>query len=114
MKKFIVTFHAPASAMEQMANMASATAEERKKATEPWMKWAERCGSSLVDPGSPLMGGQTLNKSGSSPRDKGVVGYAILHAEDMQVATALLQGHPHLDWTAGCEIEVYESMHGPM
>ncbi len=114
MKKFIVTSHAPASAMEQMGQMATASAEEQKKAVAPWMAWAERMGSALVDPGSPLMGGQTLGKSGSSPSDKGVVGYSILQAEDMQEAKALLKDHPHLEWVAGGEIEVYESMHGAM
>ena len=111
MKKFIVLYHAPPSAMERMA---SASAEEMKKGMEPWMEWAERCGSGLVDWGSPLTGGQKLNKSGSSPSEKQVVGYSILQAEDMQSAKALLQGHPHLDWTAGCEIEVHESMPPPM
>ncbi len=114
MKKFIVTFHAPASAMEQMGQMSTASAEEQKKAVAPWMEWAERCGSALVDPGSPLMGGQTLSKSGSSPSDKGVVGYSILQAEDMEAAKAMLESHPHLEWMAGCEIDVHETMHGPM
>ena len=107
MKKFFVIYHAPASFMEQMA---SASAEEMKKGMEPWMEWAKRCGSGLVDMGSPLVGGQKLSKSGSSPSDKQVVGYSILQAEDMEAAKALLQGHPHLDWTAGCEIELHESM----
>ena len=81
---------------------------------EPWMEWAERCGSGLVDLGSPLMGGQKLSKSGSSPSDKQVVGYSILQAEDMEAAQALLRGHPHLEWTAGCEIEVHESAAMPV
>jgi len=34
MKKFIVIYHAPGSAMEQMQN---ATPEEMKKGMEPWM-----------------------------------------------------------------------------
>ncbi len=110
MKKFIVIYHAPASWMEQMA---SASAEEMKKGMEPWMEWAERCGSGLVDWGSPLMGGQKLSKSGSSPSDKQVVGYSILQAEDMEAAKSLLRGHPHLEWTAGCEIEVHESAAPP-
>ena len=86
MKKFIVTFHAPASAMEQMGQMATASPEEQQKAVAPWMEWAERAGSALVDAGSPLMGGQTLSKSGSSPSDKGVVGYSILQAEDPTIS----------------------------
>ena len=111
MKKFIVIYHASSTNMEQMA---SASAEEMKKGMELWMEWAKRCGSGLVDMGSPLMGGQKLSKSGSSPSDKQVVGYSILQAEDMEAAKALLQGHPHLEWTAGCEIEVHESMTPPV
>ena len=111
MKKFIVVYHASATVMEMMA---SASAEEMKKGMEPWMEWAKRCGSGLVDMGSPLMGGQKLSKSGSSPSDKQVVGYSILQAEDMEAAKALMQGHPHLEWAAGCELEVHESMPTPM
>ena len=77
------------------------------------MAWAAKCGSALVDFGTPLGGGQKLSKSGSSPTDNNVVGYSILQAEDMEGAKALLQGHPHLDWANGCEIEVHESMAVP-
>ena len=107
MSKFMVIYHASVSALEQMA---SATPEEMQKGMEPWMEWAARCGSALVDMGSPLAGGQKLSKSGSSPSDKGVVGYSVLEAADMQAAQALLQGHPHLEWDAACEIEVHEAM----
>ena len=107
MKKFIVIYHAPASAMEQMHDVSP---EDMKKGMEPWMAWAKKCGSSLVDMGTPLGGGQKLTESGSSPSDKNVVGYSILQAEDMEGSKALLEGHPHLGWTGGCEIEVHESM----
>ena len=59
-------------------------------------------------------GGQTLAESGSSPSDKGVIGYSILQTEDMGTAQALLKGHPHLGREVGCEIEVQESMALPM
>ena len=75
MKNFIVIYHAPAAWMEQMAG---ASPEEMKKGMEPWMAWAAKCGEGLVDWGSPLVGGQKLSKSGSSPSDKNVVGYSIL------------------------------------
>ena len=67
-KKFLVIYHAPASAVEQMAG---ASAEDMQKGMEPWMAWAQRCGDSLVDMGSPLVGGQKIAESGSSPSDKG-------------------------------------------
>lgn len=107
MKKFIVIYPASASAMEQMQN---ATTEEMKKGMEQWMVWAKRCGNGLVDLGTPLGGGQKLTDSGSSPSDKDVVVYSILQAEDMDGAKGLLEGHPHLGWTSGCEIEVHESL----
>jgi hypothetical protein len=106
-KKFIVIYHAPASANEQMAH---ATPEQMQEAMKPWMAWAERCGSSLVDLGNPLGNGQRVSKSGAVPSHSDVGGYSILQAEDMAAAKGLLNGHPHLDWGAGCEIEVYEAM----
>ncbi len=111
MKNFVVIYHAPESAVEQTHNMSQ---EEMKKGMEAWMAWAAKTGDGLVDLGTPLMGGQKISKSGSSPSDKNVMGYSILQAEDMQGAKALLEGHPHLDWAGGCEIEVHESMPMPM
>ena len=107
MKRFIVIYHAPFSAMEQMA---TASPEDMK----PWMDWAAKCGDGLVDWGTPLGGGQKLSKSGSSSSNKNVIGYSILQAEDMEGAKALLREHPHLDLAARCEIEVHESLPLPM
>ncbi len=49
----------------------------------------------------------------SSTSDKEVTDYSILEAESMDAAVAMLQGHPHLDWATGCEIEVHEAMPVP-
>ena len=46
MKKYIVIYHAPMSAMEQMQNTPP---EEAKKGMEMWMQWAAKCGDHLVD-----------------------------------------------------------------
>lgn len=107
MAKFMVIYHAPISAAEQMAN---ATPEDMQKGMEPWMAWAGRTGSALVDMGAPLTGGQKLTKSGTSGSDKHVAGYSVLEAADMKGAVALLQGHPHLEGGAGFEIEVHEAI----
>ena len=109
MKRFVVIYHAPAS--WELAKDASP--EDMQKCMEAWMAWAAKCGDALVDFGTPLGSGQKLSKSGSSPSDRGVIGYSILQAEDLKGAEALLQGHPHLEWAAGCEIEVHESMPVP-
>lgn len=107
MKKFIVLYHAPTTAMEQMKN---STPEDMEEGMKPWMEWAQKCGSGLVDMGTPLANGQKVTKSGTSPSDKNVVGYSILQAEDMEAAKAMLMEHPHLQWTEGCEVEVHECM----
>jgi len=112
MKKFIVIYHAPAEAVAQMAN---ASPEEMAKGMEPWMAWAAKCGDQLVDLGSPLMGGQKVLPDGTSQNsDREVTGYSVLMAENMEGAKALIEGHPHLAWTGGCEIEIHESMPLPV
>ncbi len=111
MKKYIVIYRATESAMEVMSD---ATPEDMKKGMEPWMTWAAKCGDGLVDMGTPLGGGQKLNKSGSSSSVSGVIGYSILQAEDVEAAKSMLRGHPHLDFAEGCEIEVHESLPLPM
>ena len=69
----------------------------------------KKCGSALVDFGTPLIGGQKLTSSGSSPTDSNIAGYSILQAEDIEGAKALLEGHPHLQWMEGAVIDVFES-----
>ena len=108
MKKFIVIYHAPSEAMKQNADVSE---EEMKKGMEPWMIWAEKCGEKLIDLGTPLSGGLSLSHDGNSAAsNKEVVGYSILNAENLQDAKSLMESHPHLNWAAGCEIEIHESM----
>ncbi len=108
MKRFIVLYHASVDAMKQSEN---SSPEEMKKGMEAWMTWAKNCGDQLVDMGNPLMGGQKVLAGGSKENSsREVCGFSILQAKDMDGALALLEGHPHLGWNEGCEIEVHESM----
>ncbi|MEM7036193.1 MAG: YciI family protein [Bacteroidota bacterium] len=106
MKKYLVIYHAPAAAM---AKMATATPEEKEAGMKPWMEWMGKVGENLLDGGSPLMPGTTINVDGSeAPSTKEVTGYSILQAESMDAAKAMLHGHPHLQWEPGCDVEVHE------
>lgn len=97
-----------------MAQAANSTPEEMEKGMEGWMKWAEKCGDHLVEFGNPLSGGQKLIPGGgSNASTRGVVGFSVLQANTIEDAKALLEGHPHLDWNASCEIEVHEAMPPP-
>lgn len=107
MKKYIVIYHAPESATKKMENV---TPEQAKDGMKPWMDWVQKCGKGLLDLGAPLGNGQRVTPAGSTPSKRNVVGYSILQAENMEKAKAMLKGHPHLVWAAGCEIEVHEAL----
>lgn len=107
MNKYIVIYSAPPEAIEATNTMSPEQMEAGMKA---WADWGEKCGDGLVDFGTPLHMGLKLTGSGSSEIPGDVMFYSILHAEDRDAAEAMLKGHPHLEWAAGCEIEVYESV----
>ena len=111
MKKFVVTYLAPIDATWKTAE---SSPEDMEKGMEAWMKWAEKCGSKLVDMGSPLGNGITVRPGGStSSSSSDIIGYSILQADSMEGALSLLKDHPHLDWNADCEIELHEALPAP-
>jgi hypothetical protein len=76
---------------------------------KPWFAWKESVGDKMVDFGAPLVGGTRLLPDGHTEKSKkDVNGYSMIQANNMNEALALLKNHPHLSWTAGCDIEVHE------
>jgi len=107
MKKFIVLYHAPKAAAEKMAG---STPEEMQEGMKPWMEWKEKCGEGMVDMGTPLGNARKMTKTDHGPSDSTVVGYSVLQAEDWDGVQKMVEGHPHLNWVDGCEIEVHECL----
>jgi len=108
LSKFLVTYHAPAAAMKKMQ---TASPEEMQAGMDMWMKWGKKCGTRLVDFGSPLMPGTNMKADNSAVASKRkLTGYSIIKASSLADAKKLLKGHPHLTWAKGCEIEVHEMM----
>lgn len=107
MTKFVVLYYMNAEAAAQAQNTPPEKQAEGMKAC---MDWAGKCGDHLVDMGTPLGNGQAIQKDGSGPSQKDVVGYSVLQAENMDEAKKLLEGHPHLGWAEGCQVEVYECL----
>ena len=97
MSKFIVVYHARAPYMQMMQEK-GASQEDMQAEMQAWMEWAGRCGQGLAEMGGPMVGSLKLTSEGSSPSDRGVVGYSILEAADMDAAQAMLEGHPTWDW----------------
>ena len=104
MGRFFVIYYGTPAYMESMA---ASSPEEMQEGMKKWMAWADSCGEALIDRGTPLGGGLKVSESGSEPSDKGVLGYSVLEADDMDAAKALLQNYPHIG-VPGCEIEVHE------
>ena len=80
-----------------------------------WGEWAKACGESADLPRLSAHGrAKRLTPSGNSPGQSDVIGYSVLQADNMEAAVALLEGHPHLAWGNGCEIEVFQAMRMPI
>ncbi|MEX1002373.1 MAG: hypothetical protein WDZ35_09695 [Crocinitomicaceae bacterium] len=108
MKKFLVTYHAPAEALKQTEQPSE---EEMKEGMKPWMQWAEKCGDKLVDLGNPLVNGKNMKSDGKlKDSNRQVCGFSILQTENMDEARSLMDGHPHLMWRDDCEVEIHELM----
>ena len=106
MKKYMVIYHAPA---EAMAKMGTASQEEKEAGMKAWYDWKNSVGGAVTDFGNPLVGGVRVLPDGSTQQStKEVAGYSILQAENMDVAQSFLKSHPHLAWSDGCDIEIYE------
>ena len=109
MKKFLVIYHTPAGFKKQ-----DSSPEDMAEGMKAWMTWAEKCGSHLLDMGSPLGNGTALSPDGKSSASKqDVAGFSVLQAENMEAAKKLLDGHPHLSWDASCSIEIHEYLPMP-
>jgi hypothetical protein len=106
MKKFLVLYHTPVSAREQMAN---ATPEQAKAGMDAWMAWSSRSGSAIVDLGAPVAAAANIGGS-SGAGDVG--GYSIVQAASVEAAKKLFDGHPHLMFP-GASIEVLEFLPMP-
>jgi len=109
MKKILVIYHVPASAMAQTMNV---TPVQQAKGMEMWMNWAKRCGDDLLMIGSPLVNGRAVAADGTvSASDRNVSGYSMIQAENMESALKMMEGHPHTSgWHSDATIEVHESM----
>jgi hypothetical protein len=107
MKKFLVLYHAPASAFEQMKK---ATPEQQKAGMEAWMGWTKKAGPSIVDMGAPLGKAVRVTKGGGpSPATNDLGGYSILQAESKEALAETLKEHPHFMMPDG-SIEIVEMM----
>jgi hypothetical protein len=105
MKRFLILYHSPVSALDMMAN---ATPDQAKAGMDLWMAWAGKAGTALKDLGSPLGATEALAPDGDrTPSPSTVGGYSVLEAESWEALTKLLAGHPHFH-APGASIVAHE------
>lgn len=106
MKKFLVLYHAPAGAFEQMMK---ATPEQQEAGMKAWMSWGDKAKASIVDMGAPLAKGQKVTPAGASDHKNDLGGYSLMQAESKEALVKVLDGHPHFMMPDGW-IEIVEVM----
>jgi hypothetical protein len=106
MARFMVLYHAPASAIEQMGNL---TPEQQKAGMDLWMGWSEKNKDAIVDLGSPLAGSRRVRSdSVADDKDSTVSGFSVLEADSPEAVAEILKGHPHFHTPGDVSIEVLE------
>lgn len=93
MKKFLVLYKAPSSAMEQMAKVSP---EQAQSGMEAWMSWARKARSGIVDLGAPLGEFKMVANAEADNSKLKTAGYSILQADSSEALMELLREHPHL------------------
>lgn len=108
-KRFLVIYHAPIEASQQMEG---ASSEQQAEGMAMWMDWANKVGERLVDMGAPLMNGRRINSQREMEAStKDVTGYSVIVAEDLDHLLQLLESNPHISgWHPEATVEVHESV----
>lgn len=106
MKSFLVIYHAPKEAVQQMSK---ATYEEIVEATKPWMEWKSNNDDIIENFGSRLSNGQEKSANQNwTTSEKDVTGYSILKGESIEDIKNKLEFHPQLAWSPDCKVGIYE------
>jgi hypothetical protein len=97
MKKFLVTYVAPASVIDDWKKTEP---EKRKEAEEKmqgeWRKWISDHMTMFVDKGAGVGKTKRVTAQGISDTKNDIMLYAIVEAESHEVAAKTFEGHPHL------------------
>ena len=97
MKRFLVTYLAPASVIDDWKKTEP---KKRKEAEEKmqgeWKKWMSDHASMLVDKGAGVGKTKRITAQGTSDTRNDIMLYALVAAESHEAAAKTFEGHPHL------------------
>src|SRR4249919_2971878 len=97
MKKFLVTYLAPASVIDDWKKTAP---EKRKEAEDKmqgeWRKWMTDHAKMFVDKGAGVGKTKSVTAQGTSDTRNDIMLYMVVEAESHEAAARTFAGHPHL------------------
>ena len=108
MKKFLVTYLAPVSVLEEWKK----TEPEKRKAEEArmqgeWKKWLSDHAAMFADVGAGVGKTKRVTKEGVVDTKNEIMLYAVAEAESHEAAAKSFEDHPHLE-IPGSSIEIME------
>ena len=97
MKKFLVTYLAPASVVDDWKKTEPAKRKEaEEKMQGEWKRWMSDHTTMFVDKGAGVGKTKRVTAQGMSDTKNDIMLYAIVEAESHQAAAKTFEGHPHL------------------
>jgi hypothetical protein len=108
MKRYLITYLAPAAVIEQWKKTAPETrkvAEEKMRGE--WKKWMSDHAKSFVDAGAGVGKTKRVTAKGASDTKNDIMLYGIVEAGSHAAAAKMFEGHPHLTIPESC-IEIME------
>ena len=114
MKKFLVTYLAPASVIDDWKKTEP---KQRKEAEEKmqseWKKWMGEHMSMFADKGAGVGKTKRVTAQGTNDARNDIMLYGIVDAESHEAAAKTFEGHPHLQIPqASIEIMEINPLHG--
>ena len=97
MKKFLVTYLAPATVIDDWKKTEPAKRKEaEEKMQGEWRKWMSDHTTMFVDKGAGVGKTRRVTAQGTADTKNDIMLYAIVEAESHEAAAKTFEGHPHL------------------
>jgi hypothetical protein len=114
MKKFLVTYLAPASVIDKWKNTEPRQRKEsEEKMQGEWKKWMGDHMNMFADKGAGVGKTKRVTANGTADARNDIMLYGIVDAESHEAAARTFEGHPHLQIPqASIEIMEINPLHG--
>ena len=97
MKKFLVTYLAPAAVIDDWKKTEPAKRKEaEEKMQGEWKQWMSDHATMFVDKGAGVGKTRRVTAQGTSDTKNDIMLYAIVEAESHEAGAKIFKGHPHL------------------